>query len=388
MCYKKNVLNLFVVFFFLICVSNGFCTDIGRIPGKSITGFNHLLQLVTLTDSTFDSRKVMDILDHVSSDNFQSDPVYEGGLSKSPSAYYGFLVNSDLKSILRYCYNPEIPSCAVMPSVIRLSSWKNLNGKDDTGLSELLNRVDDYTAPVVYKGIYYMQNTPDVNTGTYYGYDSYRTVVLLKYKGRNALISILKQKDISDVGRKGYILGEDEELDYYYSGEQGVGKFGLGWVKSYLYDSFSVSIYVESDSKEKLVKCGSFKWLRAGWAGKNMIRKKHIKKGLVRFASVYKDILESNVLPPPEDLAEICKRYAHLSVDDMKKKMDEYIAGLQVKYGCMSSCPKILKAGFDREEYINGLSREEMSSALIVDYVKHALVSKDSLEEIAFVTTP
>ncbi|HOO40569.1 MAG TPA: hypothetical protein PK653_03955, partial [Syntrophales bacterium] len=71
---------------------------------------------------------------------------------------------------------------------------------------------------------------------------------------RQVLVSVSKQTSPSNVGEKGVILGNDSDWHYYYSGKPGSAKAGLGWVKSYIYDYFSVGVYVESGSAPVMVK--------------------------------------------------------------------------------------------------------------------------------------
>lgn len=361
--------------------------DVVSKNSPPLTGFDHLLGLVNSVKPSFDPNQIQDILAYVNSGHYQDEPEYRGGIKQSATAYCGFEVDADMERLIRYCYNPDIPSCAVMPSMIRLSAWRDLNGEKETELPILWKRLGNFTDPIVIRGIYYMENTPDPITGAYYGYDSYRTVILMKYKGKNVLVSILKQKDVSDVGKKGFILGDDNELDYFYSGEKGLNMMGLSWVKSYLYDSFSVSVYMEN-STGKGLKCGVFKWLKAGWAGKNIIRKSHIVKGLHRFEGVFKQVLEAKDFPSPDQLANICNTYRNLSTSELRKKMEDHIMSLQGKCTCLSGCPKTLKSDQGVEHYIDTMSPMEMSSTLIVDYIKHILSSEEASGKMAYHPAP
>ncbi len=101
----------------------------------------------------------------------------------------------------------------------------------------------------------------------------------MKHKGRPALISVSNQKGISDVGRKGLILGNDEDWNYIYSGEAGTTLPGTGWADTYMYGSASITIYYELGTNPKQVKCAVFKWLDAGWLGINFVKPAHIRKG-------------------------------------------------------------------------------------------------------------
>ncbi|WP_459925187.1 hypothetical protein [Desulfatiferula olefinivorans] len=353
----------------------------GRLP---LDGFAHLRALVGESPEPFDPEKIRLLLDHVDSDGFAEEPLFRGGLDRAASAYHAFEFRSDMARLIRYCYNPRIPSCAVMPSMIRLSAWKSLHDLSaPSELAHLERRLPGLVEPVVIRSVYYMQNTPDPHTGAYYGYDSYRTVILMPYKGRRVLLSILKQKDVSDVGRKGYILGREQELDFFYSGEKGLTARGLGWVKSYVYDSFSVSVYMESPGSADRLRCATFKWLRAGWAGKNMAGDHHVHQGLLRFAEMFRQVMEADDFPSPDQLADICTGYTGLSDSELKSKMEEYLAFLQGKCASLSGCPRYLRSAEAAARYVDSLSPMEMSATLIVDHVKHMITRDEKTGDVA-----
>ena len=141
-----------------------------------------------------------------------------------------------------------------------------------------------------------MEITPDTHSGAYYAYNIHQTVILFKYRQRNILVTVSKQADVSTVGKKGYVLGADDDWDYFYSGKPGLTIPALGWVKSYMFGSSGINIYDEIDPAGPKVRCAVFKWLRAGWSGINMVRRKHIYSGLKRFAKPMKEILEAIAL--------------------------------------------------------------------------------------------
>lgn len=376
MTYHRLFFAVLTVLLFPVAA---FCSEI------PLAGFDHLLQVVKNDRTNFELEKILPILDFVSSDHYTTEPKpLITGIEKSTYAYSGFESEGGLARLLKYCYNPDIPSCAVMPSVIRLSSWKDYSGNPVTISPSLWQRLDDDDKPVVVRGIYYMQNTPDANTGAYYGYDSYRAVILLNYKGRNVLVSVLKQKDVSEVGKKGFIIGDEAAMDYFYSGEQGLTMKGLGWVKSYLYDSYSVSVIMEDKKGGNHLRCGVFKWIRAGWAGNNVIRKSYVTKGMGRYATEFKNLMEKKKsFPSPDELVDVCNVLKNLSTEEMRKRVERLIQSLQAKCECGSSCPKSVNSGADLVSYVNTLTRMEMSSALIVDYVKTLSGKSDKSSNIA-----
>lgn len=328
------------------------------------SGFNHLLEITTDKTKSFDVTKIETIIEYVDSDAYRTTPDYSGGIQDSQSAYYGYSLNCSMKQILRICYNPKIPACAILPENIRLSTW------EEEEPSELWKELNAMTENIIIKGSSYMQNTPDTSTGAYYGYDSLSTSILMKYNTKTVYISVSKQKDISEVGKKGFVLGNYDDLNYFYSGQPGLNKFGLGGIKSYLYDGFSVSVYIESEKDKNRIHCGTFKWLNGGWAGLNIIKKKHIYNGLKRFADSQKVLLESGRFPNYETLVSICAKYDRLSDTEMKQRMGRYFFNLQQECNSGENCPALLKKGFNPDEYIDTMSKEEMRSALIVENIK------------------
>jgi len=63
-----------------------------------------------------------------------------------------------------------------------------------------------------------MEITPDTHSGAYYACNIHQTLLLFKYRQRNILVTVSRQVDVSTVGKKGYVLGGDDDWDYLYSG--------------------------------------------------------------------------------------------------------------------------------------------------------------------------
>jgi hypothetical protein len=247
-----------------------------------------LLHLLSLADPDkkviFDPRMVAAVLDFVETPK-TSGAIYHSNIARNlTSAYYDFDIHKSLNTIVDYAFNPDIPEIATMPSSTRLISW----GNSDAGQRDL-PRVSRYlagnSAPVEIKGRQFVEITPDLNSGAYYGYDAHQVLLLFKYRRRGVFVSVSKQVDVSKVGKKGYVLGSDSDWDYLYTGKTGLTLPALGWVQSYMYDSMGINIYYAIEPTAPKVRCAVFKWLRAGWAGINMVQKKHIYRGLKRFGT-------------------------------------------------------------------------------------------------------
>jgi hypothetical protein len=125
-----------------------------------------------------------------------------------------------------------------------------------------------------------------------------------------------------------------------------------------------------------------FKWLRAGWSKINMVQKKHIYEGLKRFAVPLKEILEHPKLPSVDRLADDFARITGLSDATLKSRMEIYTELLDKRYKQGKSRGKKLPAGlFENKNHRRPMSREEMESVLVIEYMKYAL-GKSRPEEV------
>jgi len=216
--------------------------------------------------------------------------------------------------------------------------------------------------------------TPDLTSGAYYAYKSFQTVLRFKHRQRKVLVTVARQADVSVVGKKGYILGDDNDWDYYYTGKKGLTLPALGWVRSYMYDSSGINIYYETDPGAPRVRCAMFKWLRAGWSKINMVQKKHIYLGLKRFAVPFKEILEYPRLPSVATMEEDFSRITALSDTALKSKMKIYSQILEKRYNSgKKPTKKWIPRLFENKNHWLELSREEMESAMVIEYMKYIL---------------
>jgi hypothetical protein len=295
---------------------------------------------------------------------------------KATGAYYEFDTRINFPSFLQYSYSSQIPSVLTSPSSLRYSLW--------TGAGEAQKLPGHWKLvlpdgkPVVIRGIQRDGITPDLTTGVYYEYNLKRTLILLNHKGRQVLISISKQIALSDVGKKGFILGNDDDWNYFYSGETGSAKTGLGWVKSYIYDYFSVGVYVESGSSPSMVRAGVFQWIRAGWSGINFVETKHVIKGMKRHAINFKTILESPKLPASNHIVSTYQRLSGLPRNDLVERytaLQQARQSLAVQSGQFKTNKTKKPAS-----YIN-ITKEQIVEELMLEYLKISFGKKSLLGE-------
>jgi hypothetical protein len=341
------------------------------LPAEVLSGTEHLLSLVGPSNGTkFHPERLAGLMDFVTRNKRDGEIFSAGSAGGFSSSYNEVDVRTRLVDLLKYSFNPEIPWFATSPSSLRSTSWRLTENpwKELPRLWELFGAGD---SPVVIRGVETVENTPDLFTGGYYRYNLHRTLILFTSGPRRTVISISKQADVSDVGRKGYIVGKDEDWTYFYSGQPGLNVTGLGWVKSYMYDSAGISVYTEAGQDSMLVRTANIKWLRAGWSNINMVQNDHIYQGMVRFARAFKEVLESPRLPAVKTFERDCLNIAGLSDAAMRDKLKSYRQRLAARGEKLNGgAHKNLPDAFWSESYWEGLSREEIQSLLVLETLK------------------
>jgi hypothetical protein len=312
-----------------------------------------------------DAQAVATLVDYV----LESKSIKESDLPKikeAPGAYYEFDTRINFSSFMQYSYNNQIPSALTSPASLRYSLWTGLKGELQN-MPSSWKLVPPAGKPVIIYGLQHDGITPDLTTGVYYEYDLKKTFILLNHKGRQVLITISKQIDISDIGKKGVILGNDEDWNYYYSGVPGSAKAGLGWVKSYIYDYFSVGVHVESGSSPSMVRVGSFQWIRAGWSDINFVKTSHIIKGMKRNAKNSKTILESPKLPAPKQIVSNYQRLSALPKNDL---VERYNALQQARQSLAILSGKIKTNDIKKQDSYANTPKEQIIEELMLEYFK------------------
>lgn len=357
---------------------------IRQIPEELKPGLDHLLDLTGPDNSDQpDMQAIGQVIDYILSPKDPSATYSVGKRNGATSNYFEFTIDRSLQDVIDLAYNPEIPSYFIIPASLHQSRWIEVNGKPGV-LPNLSKTQPTASHPVLVKGVEFVENTPDTNSGAYYAYNLDRAIVLGQYKGRRALLSMSRQRGKSDVGKKGLVLGSDDNWNYLYTGEKGCTLTGLGWVDSYMYDSESIVVYYEESDPAPHLRCAVFKWLHAGWAGINMAQTRHIKSGVERFVKTFKQIAESASLPDPSELAAMIRRIGDLPIQTMREKVQDHFNVLKTRYEDDSRLNRKWFARlFEDDRYFEKMSREELQAVVCKEYLKY-LLGKSHVFDVAF----
>ncbi|MCJ2165877.1 MULTISPECIES: hypothetical protein [unclassified Pseudodesulfovibrio] len=280
-------------------------------------------------------------------------------------------VATDLTSILKYFYNPAIPNYLLCPAVLRMSGWHE--GSDFLSRSRgLWEELPTLSEPVITRGREFEVTTPDSFAEAYYGYNLNRLMILLKHNGKNVLISVSQQEGKSDVGRKGAIL-DDKQWDYFYSGLEGLNRGMIGWMDTFTYDSGSVQVFVEQDPQAPRSTVFLFKWLQAGWAGMNVVKRSHIYDGTLRYVRSFSKVVESTDLTP-EYLVEGLQNVLSMSDIEMDVMIRQYARNFEARF---KDDPKLKKGDYadviENGGYAEVLDAEARRSVLALETLKSLL---------------
>ncbi len=351
--------------------------EFSEIPAEVSSSLDYMLQVLTRQRDSFDSSRVAHLLDFAASASGDGRNFRPNERDSGKGIFLRMEIEAPLERILNYAYNPSIPNYVVYPSVLRLCGWY---AESDiiTGKYELWNELGRLKKPLVLRGKEFEVNTPDSFSGAYYRYDNRRLVVLLRYKTGHALISASRMIDKSQVGKKAVII-DDLNWNYFYSGINGLNLRFIGGLDTYLYGSESVIVYYQTDDARPMTTISLFKWLKAGWAGLNVVQPGHIYEGSIRFAQGLKKVMESNMLPSPEAFARHIEYIRSLSVDERDAMIREYahnfehIAKDNKEMADQDFAEIIANGG-----YAKVLNHEEREGVLILESLKN-FVGKPSL---------
>ncbi|WP_245543773.1 hypothetical protein [Maridesulfovibrio salexigens] len=363
---------------FLFFAGEGECSLGDKDKDKKVTlpkqvdaGLDYLFDFMSGSGADLDASKIAGLIKYVD-DTPPTDKIIK--LPKRDSANGAAMrmqVNAGLKRILEYTYNPEIPNYAIYPSVIRVSGWSP-DSQFYAEKAQPWKFLGDCATPRVWRGEEFEVNTPDSFGGAYYRYDLNRLLVLMKYEGRDVFLSVSKQLDKSSVGMKGLVV-DDNQWNYFYSGIPGLTSGGMGWMDTFMYDSMSVNLYIQDKNDPEQTVSYLFKWLRAGWAGLNVVRPKHIFEGSQRFGRAFTALMESETLPEPQVFAEKVREIEAMPEQELDHYISEYskqVEHFAAKHPVLSDeFPEVYENG----KYADKFTREERIGVLVKEYVKQAM---------------
>lgn len=326
--------------------------------------------------STIDPAKVKGLLQYVSAQHKNPEAVKPADLGKAPGAFWQFSVKSNLSRIGSYFFNPETPPQAILPGSVRLGGWRQAEAVRQQ-LGSFWKTLPGVKTPMVVKGVEFEECTPDSSSGAYYAYEVKRYLAVFNEGGRDVAISVSRLKSPSAVGKKGVLVGSQSDWNFFYSGLKGNLLKAVGWADSYIYDSCSIYVMLEPEPGKSLTSVSLFKWVNAGWSNINMVKRENILAGCKSMAGMFKEMMESPLLPSVDEITKYTAQVAKLGENELRARVKplaqllEKLAPSNQDLSRDEFAPLIKDAA-----YVNALSKEEMQSELIKDFVRKSVRRK------------
>jgi hypothetical protein len=345
-----------------------------QLPPDVESGLTHLIALCSSAKNAPDPdfKKISPVAGFISQvpDMAAYTPEERGNTKGS---FVAFTIKRPLPEIIRYAYNRQIPEGAINPSSINYAYWKELP-KSGQVLPDVWKSLDRVSQPLVARGVMRESISPDVHTGAYYEYDLQRAFLIYHLGTKRVVVSLSNQLGDSEVGRKGYIVGQDQDWNYLYTQDQGLDRTGLGWVKSRIYSFTSVCIYIEDEARPGSVKIGVFQWLAAGWIGINLVDSHHIHTGLLRYAEQFKSMMESDRMPEPKTLEHVYTVLKNTQECLLRQKaldVTRYIKRKAEQDDALKGKTAIRR--LSASAYVAQLDKERLISMLMREFIKYSL---------------
>jgi hypothetical protein len=370
----RTILSLVAGILLFLMAGSAFASNVEvSLPSDVISTLHYLLDLTqTGDDAAWDAQRIAPLMAFLMSPKPEDALYHADGSFDAPSAYNEFTINSSVQRISDYIMDADIPSFFFWPSSLRLARWTAVDG-GDRQFDRLRTASRDLKAPFILKGAEHITITPDQHTGAYYSYDVDRMVILSPFRKGKMLVNMYLQQKPSAVGRRGWVLGKDDEWNYLYTRDKGLNVKGLGWADTYMYDSFGITVYYQADPEKPVVTCGTVSWVKAGWAGINMVQSKHIQRGLVRVADAFTAVMEDPRLPEPAKLAQTFSKSRNLPTPTLRAFARDYLSGLEQRIASSKTLLKKMGGTFDSQTLLEQMTRDELYAVLALDYFKKLL---------------
>jgi hypothetical protein len=343
------------------------------LPLDVNTALHALLDLVDKDDvHGIDNQQIESLAGFLETAKLDEDFYSANASFDAPSAFHQFVVDEGLQRIIDYTLDANIPSFFFWPTSLRTTRWIRVDGGDGQ-FERLRSASRELDESFLLRGAEHVTITPDQHTGAYFTYDVDKLVIISPCKQGQVMISIYKQQAPSAVGRRGWVLGEDDEWSYLYTKDKGLNVKGLGWADTYMYDSFGLTIYYQPAMETPMVIAGVFSWVNAGWAHINMVKSRHIHDGLVRVSHAFTQVMENPNLPEPAKLAATFSKSKDLPTRVLKKYAGKYLTGLKARVASSAEVWQAVAEDFDSRTLLEQMNRDELYAVLALDYLKKLL---------------
>lgn len=323
-----------------------------------------------------DVAKLSDLLAFAAQKHQNADKIHPKDRFDGVGTFLQFSVKAPLSRISDYFFNPKIPAEAVIPGSVRRGGWTDPAAAQQ-GLAGMRKFIKGGQDSFLYRGEEYEESMPDTESGSYYSYTVKRLLAGFIYEGKKTILSVSQLNSPSSVGKKAVMVGSPKDWICFFSGIKGNMLKGVGWADGYLYQSCTLSVFMESSPGKPLTNVKLFKWLRAGWAGMNMVRRKHITAGTKEYIAMFTSVMQSKHLPSVEALVARAAAVNGMSEEQLRQALAPLAEYIKKQKGANKKLGrKEFAELLEGDNYLASLSKKELRSELLKDFVRKALRGK------------
>ena len=282
-----------------------------------------------------------------------------------------------VEKVLKMNLNANIPDAALFYNVLRYSKKINLSPECKKFIVDISKRINTNkvfeTSYLSVEGI-----TPNVQSGSYYSYTNLRTITRANINGKEMLISISDMIAPSALSMRGVPVGPVEDGVFYYSQKLGMNMTGVTWLKSQMYLSSTIAVYMETPDGGTAV--AMFSWQSAGWRGMNVIKSHHIYNVLQDTFRTFENVF-GNPKVNSKKILEIIEKINAMNPKEKNLLYGKYCD--YVKTWCNKKPPGLnpfrksdIKKIFSEKSLIN--MKQEYKDILIIQELIRHLIGKST----------
>jgi len=370
-------LKIFKYIFFSILITGYLFADISKkLPENVEMAIDEIITAGEINTNSITSSKNLKVLADFIISSANDEKIWQ--LKSRRDACGAALIRSyeiPFDKVLKMNLAAKIPDAALFYNVLRFSKKINLSPeckKNFVNTSKRLNSNEVFeTSYLSFEGI-----TPNLQSGAYYSYTNLRTITRANISGTEMLVSISDMLGPSDYSMRGISVGPVEDGVFYYSQKPGMNMTGVTWLKSQMYISSTIAVYLETPDNKTAV--AMFSWQSAGWRGMNVVKNYHIYSVLLDTFKTFQKVF-GNPNVSSEKILEIIENVSNMSQKEknkLYKKYCEYVKewGNKKPKGLNPFRKSAIKKIFSEKSLDN--MKQEYKDIIIVQEFVRSLIGK------------
>ena len=224
------------------------------------------------------------------------------------------------EKVLKINLDADLPDAAFFYNVLRYSKKISVSPECKKFFTKTSKRLN--TNEVLESSYLSIEGiAPNIQSGAYYTYTNLRTITRANINGTEIQISISDMIGPSTFSMRGISVGPVEDGVFYYSQKPGMNMTGVTWIKSQMYISSTIAVYLEMPDKRTAV--AMISWQSAGWKGMNIIKSYHIYTVLQDTFKTFGTVF-GNTKVNSKNTRDIVRKVKNMSEKEKQRLYEKY----------------------------------------------------------------